>query len=64
MAEGEIAEAELSADQHGDMPFRLGDISLEKKFSDLHPSLSYVDRLRHEWKFQFKLIRNEWGQPH
>ena len=64
MAEGAIAEAELSGDQHGDMPFRLGDISLEKKFSDLHPVLSYVDRLRHEWKFQFKLVREEWGQPH
>ena len=64
MAEENIAEAELSAESHSDMPFRLGDIVLEKKFADLHPALGSIDRLRHELKFQFKLIKKEWGQPH
>ena len=64
MAEEIIAEADISADGHDEMPFRLGDIVLEKEFADLHPLLSPIDQIRHEWKFQFKLLRNEWGQPH
>ena len=62
---GEFAgDIEVSAETHGDMPFRLGDIVLDKEFADLHPMLKSVDKLRHEWKFQFKLLRHEWGQPH
>ena len=64
MAEEVFAEADISAENHGDMPFRLSDTILEKKFADLHPMLHSIDKLRHEWKFQFKLIRHEWGQPH
>ncbi len=64
MAEEFSEEVAISADAHGDMPFRLGDIALEREFSELHPILKSVDKLRHEWKFQFKLIRHEWGQPH
>ena len=64
MAEENLADAELSAEQHGDMPFRLGDIVLEREFADLHPALSSVDKVRLELKFQFKLIAKEWGQPH
>tara|TARA_B100000700_G_C14970364_1_gene821060 strand:- start:74 stop:1207 length:1134 start_codon:yes stop_codon:yes gene_type:complete len=64
MAEEIIAEADISADGHDEMPFRLGDIVLEKEFADLHPLLRPIDQIRHEWKFQFKLLRNEWGQPH
>lgn len=64
MAEGVLAENESPANDHGNMPFKLGDIELEKSFSDLHPLLAPIDRLRHEWKFQFKLIRTEWGQAH
>lgn len=64
MAEGNLADAELSAEQHGDMPFRLGDIVLEREFADLHPALSSLDKVRLELKFQFKLIAKEWGQPH
>ena len=56
--------SQISPDGHDEMPFRLGDIVLEKKFADLHPMLSTVDQIRHEWKFQFKLLRHEWGQPH
>ena len=63
MAEDTVV-TEISADMHDEMPFRLGDVELEKKFADLHPILSTVDQIRHEWKFQFKLIRHEWGQPH
>ena len=50
--------SEISPDGHDEMPFRLGDIVLEKKFADLHPMLSTVDQIRHEWKFQFKLLRH------
>ena len=63
MAEDTVV-TEISADVHDEMPFRLGDVEIEKKFADLHPILSTVDQIRHEWKFQFKLIRHEWGQPH
>ena len=56
--------SEISPDGHDEMPFRLGDVILEKKFADLHPMLSTIDQIRHEWKFQFKLLRHEWGQPH
>ena len=63
MAEDAVV-TEISADVHDEMPFRLGDVEIEKKFADLHPILSTVDQIRHEWKFQFKLIRHEWGQPH
>ena len=63
MAEEIIAEADISADGHDEMPFRLGDIVLEKEFADLHPLLSPIDQIRHEWKFQFKLLRIEWGKP-
>ena len=47
--------SEISPDGHDEMPFRLGDVILEKKFADLHPMLSTIDQIRHEWKFQFKL---------
>ena len=50
-------------DVHDEMPFRLGDIVLEKRFGDLHPSLDVVDKVRLEWKFQFRLLFKEWGQP-
>ena len=33
MAEEIIAEADISADGHDEMPFRLGDIVLEKEFA-------------------------------
>ena len=64
MAEEVQIEIVAPSDEHGAMPFRLGDIELDKKFGDLHPLLDSVDRLRKEWKFQFKLIRHEWGQAH
>jgi len=64
MAEEVIAEIDLSADGHDEMPFRLGDIVLEKEFAELNPLLRPIDQIRHEWKFQFKLLRHEWGQPH
>ena len=64
MAEEIQIEIVAPSDGHGAMPFRLGDIELDKKFGDLHPLLDSVDRLRKEWKFQFKLIRHEWGQAH
>jgi len=44
--------------------FKLNDISLEKEFGDLHPMLSNVDILRKQMKYQFKLIRTEWGKSH
>ena len=53
-----------SPNEHDSMPLRLADIVLEKKFSDLHSMLEPVDRVRQEWKFQFKLIKEEWGQAH
>ena len=34
--------SEISPDGHDEMPFRLGDIVLEKKFADLHPCLLYT----------------------
>ena len=64
MAEGVAVNSELSAEGHEDMPFRLGDIVLDREFADLHPMLKSIDKLRQEWKFQFKLLRHEWGQPH
>lgn len=64
MAEEIIVEISPPQDVHDEMPFRLGDITLEKKFGDLHPLLESVDQIRHEWKFQFKLLRHEWGQAH
>ena len=39
MAGALAGEVELSAETHGDMPFRLGDIVLDKEFGDLHPML-------------------------
>ena len=56
MAEEFAGEIEISAETHGDMPFRLADIVLDKEFADLHPMFKSVDKLRHEWKFQFKLL--------
>lgn len=64
MADGVISEPDMSVDTHGDMPFRLSDTTLEREFADLHPMLQSIDKLRHEWKFQFKLVRHEWGQAH
>ena len=55
MAGEEIVD-EAPLDVHDDMEFRLGDIELQNLFSDLHPSLARIDRLRREWKFQFKLL--------
>ena len=63
MAEEVSGDSGISAESHGDMPFRLGDIVLDMKFADLHPMLSSVDKVRQEWKFQFKLLRIEWGKP-
>lgn len=51
-------------DEHDGMPFRIGDIVLDKRFGDLHPSLEVVDKVRVEWKFQFRLLLNDWRQPH
>lgn len=51
-------------DTHDTMPFRLGDVVLERRFGDLHPFFDRVDQIRHEWKFQFRLLRHEWGQAH
>ncbi len=59
-----MVDINLPSDEHDSMPFRLNDIVLEKKFGDLHPLLSTVDLMRREWKFQFKLIKSEWGQSH
>ena len=39
MAEGVEIEINLPSSEHDEMPFRLGDIVLDKKFGDLHPSL-------------------------
>ena len=64
MAEEIQIEINLPPDEHDTMPFRLGDIVLERKFGDLHPVLGNIDQLRHEWKFQFRLLRHEWGQAH
>ena len=64
MAEDIVVDINLPSDEHGSMPFRLNDIVLEKKFGDLHPLLSTIDLMRREWKFQFKLIKSEWGQAH
>lgn len=64
MAEGVEIEVNLPFSEHDEMPFRLGDIVLDKKFGDLHPSLRPIDQIRHEWKFQFRLLKAEWGQPH
>lgn len=51
-------------EEHDLMPFRLGDIVLDKKFAELHPFFSKLDLVRQEWKFQFRLLRHEWGQAH
>ena len=59
-----MVEISLPSDEHDAMPFRLGDIVLERRFADLHPILNNVDQLRHEYKFQFRLLRHEWGQAH
>ena len=64
MAEEILVEIAPLSVEHDEMPFRLGDIVLERKFGDLHPLLDNIDQLRHEWKFQFKLLRHEWGQAH
>ncbi len=64
MAEVVISDSAILDSEHGEMPFRLRDIDLHKKFGDLHPSLANLDRFRKEWKFQFKLLRHEWSQPH
>ena len=48
MAEAIEIEINPPNDEHGDMPFRLGDIVLDKKFGDLHPSLNVVDKIRLE----------------
>ena len=61
MAEGVEIEINLPFSEHDEMPFRLGDIVLDKKFGDLHPSLKSIDQIRHEWKFQFRLLKAEWG---
>ena len=63
MAGEEIVD-EAPLDVHDDMEFRLGDIELQNLFSDLHPSLARIDRLRREWKFQFKLLFREWTGSH
>jgi hypothetical protein len=64
MAEEILVEVSLLPDEHDSMPFRLSDIVLDKEFSNLHPLLSTVDQLRREWKFQFRLLKHEWGQAH
>ena len=63
MAEDEYTDSAILEDKHSEMPFRLGDMALDKKFGDLHPSLKQLDKFRKEWKFQFRLLRHEWGQP-
>ena len=63
MAGEEIVD-EAPLDVHDEMQLRLGDIELQNLFSDLHPSLARIDRLRREWKFQFKLLYREWTSAH
>jgi len=41
---------------------RLSNTSLEVKFADFHPMLAKVDLIRKQSKYQFRLIKNEWGQ--
>ncbi len=64
MAGDEIAEATLVEDEHDEMPFRLRDIELQKSFADIHSVFTSIDRLRKEWKFQFRLLRHEWNSSH
>lgn len=64
MAEEVVVEINLPSDEHDSMPFRLIDIQLDKEFGNLHPLLGTVDQLRREWKFQFRLLKHEWGQAH
>ena len=59
-----MVEVSLPSDEHDSMPFRLSDIVLNKEFANLHPLLGTVDQLRREWKFQFRLMKHEWGQAH
>ena len=44
---------------HGALPFRLEDIEIKSQFFDVHP---FVQSVRQELVFQWKLLRNDWNQ--
>ncbi|MDP6869810.1 MAG: hypothetical protein QGI21_03450 [Candidatus Poseidoniaceae archaeon] len=63
MAEELIAEVD-PADVEIVREIRLKDIVLDVRFSDQFSFLSPIDEFRRELIFQWRLLRDEWGQAH
>ena len=62
---GEGATAILETDrEHTSLPFRMGDVELSRPLSTSIPGGEFIDKLRKEWVFQFKLLRSEWNKQH
>jgi hypothetical protein len=49
---------------HKDLPFRMAEIELINPFPANVPLANQMNTLRKEWKFQFLLLRSEWGRDH
>ena len=49
---------------HKDLPFRMGDIELQKPFPPSTPFAESLNTVRKEWVFHYKLLRFEWTRDH
>ncbi len=63
MGEGGASVVE-SEREHTSLPFRMGDVILSRPLSSSIPGGEFIDRLRREWVFQFKLLKSEWNKQH
>jgi hypothetical protein len=63
MAE-EAVSGEGAVLAHKDLPFRMADIQLVKPFPNSMPMADPLNNIRKEWRFQFQLLKTEWGRPH
>ena len=62
---GEGASTVLEAErEHTSLPFRMGDMTLSRPLSSSIPGAEFIDKLRIEWIFQFKLLMAEWNKKH
>ena len=60
---------QLSADEgvplpHKDLPFRMAEMTLQNPFPDTMPMAESLNSIRKEWKFHFRLLRQEWKRDH
>ena len=63
MSEG-ISPVESTEREHMSLPFRMGDVTLNRPVPDSVPGADVMNKLLIEWMFQFKLLTAEWNKSH